>query len=291
MDKIFVNHYLKEIEIGAFQSERGCTQRVEFNVCLEIKPPTRELNDNVDRALSYEIIIDAIDCELATQRFNLLETLAEKVATRCLLEPRVIRAEVQIEKLDRVTGSLGIRISRKRDNFASFQKPKNTTYNEEHFSLVSFASLQRDIDIYKLWFANLIESDRSFIVIIEPEEGLFNGPIEVSVKNQIRFLSMDQNALLLSSLDQRLAIANTKAELFLALKSRKVVLFCPSQFVKQTCSQAPVLNYGSIEFSEWFAKEMSIKKIYRIGSKPANVQTCNGDLEVTHLKNDDWNAF
>ena len=291
MDKIFVNHYLKEIEIGAFQSERGCTQRVEFNVCLEIKPATRELNDNVDRALSYEIIIDAIDCELATQRFNLLETLAEKVATRCLIEPRVIRAEVQIEKLDRVTGSLGIRISRKRDNLASFQKPKNTTYNEEHFSLVSFASLQRDIDIYKLWFANLIESDRSFIVIIEPEEGLFNEPLEVSVRNQIRFLSMDQNALLLSSLDQRLAIANTKAELFLALKSRKVVLFCPSQFVKQTCSQAPVLNYGSIEFSEWLAKEMSIKKIYRIGSKPANVQTCNGDLEVTHLKNDDWNAF
>ena len=73
MDKIFVNHYLKEIEIGAFQSEVGCKQRVEFNVWLELFQSNIELNDNVEKVLSYEIIIDAINSELNKQRFNLLE--------------------------------------------------------------------------------------------------------------------------------------------------------------------------------------------------------------------------
>ena len=108
MDKIFVNNYVKDIEIGAFQSERGCKQQVEFNICLEIKPLTQRLSDNVDDVISYEIITDAINFELKSQRFNLLETLAEKIAVRCLNESRVISAEVKVEKLDRIPGSLGV---------------------------------------------------------------------------------------------------------------------------------------------------------------------------------------
>ena len=101
MDKIFVSDFLKEIEIGAFQSEHGCTQRVRFNVSLDIEPSSIRLDDNVDNVLSYEIITDAINLELSNQRFNLLETLAERVADRCLRQARVIRAEVKIEKLDK----------------------------------------------------------------------------------------------------------------------------------------------------------------------------------------------
>ena len=48
MDKIFVSHYIREVEIGAFQSERGCTQRVEFNVCLDLQTFIRELDSDWD---------------------------------------------------------------------------------------------------------------------------------------------------------------------------------------------------------------------------------------------------
>ena len=61
MDKIFVNNYVKEFEIGAFQSEHGCTQRVEFTVRLDLRPLAHEISDDVDEVISYEIITEAIE--------------------------------------------------------------------------------------------------------------------------------------------------------------------------------------------------------------------------------------
>ena len=119
MDQIFVNNYIKEIEIGAFRSELGRTQRVEFNVWLDIEPPIYGLSDNVEKVLSYEVIIEAINSELEKRRFNLLETLAEKIAARCLKEARVLRVQIKIEKLDRIPGSLGVFITRGPENFGS----------------------------------------------------------------------------------------------------------------------------------------------------------------------------
>ena len=119
MDQIFVNNYVKEIEIGAFRSELGRTQRVEFNVWLDIEPPKYRLSDNVEKVTSYEVIIEAINSELEKRRFNLLETLAEKIAARCLKEARVLRVQIKIEKLDRIPGSLGIFITRGPENYGS----------------------------------------------------------------------------------------------------------------------------------------------------------------------------
>ena len=119
MDQIFVNNYVKEIEIGAFRSELGRTQRVEFNVWLDIEPPKYRLSDNVEKVLSYELIIEAINSALEKRRFNLLETLAEKIAARCLKEARVLRVQIKIEKLDRIPGSLGIFITRGPENYGS----------------------------------------------------------------------------------------------------------------------------------------------------------------------------
>ena len=82
MDKIFVKDLVKKIEIGAFQTERDCTQRVRFNITLDISARGSESTDNVDEILSYETITKAIDIALKFQRFNHLETLAEKIAHR-----------------------------------------------------------------------------------------------------------------------------------------------------------------------------------------------------------------
>ena len=36
LDRISVRDYVRDIEIGAFRTERGVTQRVRFNVVLEV---------------------------------------------------------------------------------------------------------------------------------------------------------------------------------------------------------------------------------------------------------------
>jgi len=110
-DRISLRDHIREVEIGAFQAERGTTQRICFNVVVEVRLP-EGLDDDVDRILSYDAITDAIDRELASERLNLLETLAERVAEDILADPRAARVFVRIEKLDRGPGALGVEIVR-----------------------------------------------------------------------------------------------------------------------------------------------------------------------------------
>ena len=41
LDRISVRDYTRQVEIGAFRTERGVTQRIRFNVVLEVAPPRR----------------------------------------------------------------------------------------------------------------------------------------------------------------------------------------------------------------------------------------------------------
>ncbi len=91
LDRISLRDHIVEVEIGAFQAERGTTQRICVNVVVEVAPLPKDLDDDVDRILSYDKVTEAIAHELAAERLNLLETLAERVAERILLEPQAVR--------------------------------------------------------------------------------------------------------------------------------------------------------------------------------------------------------
>jgi dihydroneopterin aldolase len=114
VDRISVRDHVRAAEIGAFRAERGVTQRLRFNVVLEVAHHAAARDDDVDKVLSYDTILDAIDAGLAAERLNLLETLAERVAAGCLADPRALRVFVRIEKLDRIPGALGVEIARAR---------------------------------------------------------------------------------------------------------------------------------------------------------------------------------
>ncbi|MDO5657456.1 MAG: dihydroneopterin aldolase [Paracoccus sp. (in: a-proteobacteria)] len=113
-DRIHLRDHVIEAEIGAFQSERGQTQRLRFHITVDLAAPVVGAGDDVDRILSYDVLTDAIAAGLADERFNLLETLAERIAAEILTHAAAGRVEVTIEKLDRVPGALGVTISRRR---------------------------------------------------------------------------------------------------------------------------------------------------------------------------------
>lgn len=85
-DRISVRDHTVEIEIGAFQAERDVTQRIRFSVVVEVAPSSGAATDDVDDILSYDAVTEAITAELAAERLNLLETLAERIADRILHE-------------------------------------------------------------------------------------------------------------------------------------------------------------------------------------------------------------
>ena len=111
-DRIFLRDYVREIEIGVLEEERGVTQRLAFDIELEVSAAVR--TDDVAEVVSYVALVEAVDEVAAGPRLQLLETFAERVAERCLTSPQAVRAHIRIAKLDRLEGdaSFGVAITR-----------------------------------------------------------------------------------------------------------------------------------------------------------------------------------
>jgi len=112
-DKIFVRDFVLPMEIGAYSHERGHTQKVRFDVTAEVQRVTDNPQD-MRHVVSYDIIMDGIRTIVASGHIDLAETLAEKVASHVLANPRVVRVSVRVEKLEVAPASVGVEIERVR---------------------------------------------------------------------------------------------------------------------------------------------------------------------------------
>jgi dihydroneopterin aldolase len=115
LDKIFVRDLVMECFIGAFEEEKGIRQRVRFSVEMWIYPSRRRMQDELNSAVNYDLIVNAIEAATSSGHVQLVETLAERVASKCLSHKRAARVRICVEKLDRLEGaSLGVEIERSK---------------------------------------------------------------------------------------------------------------------------------------------------------------------------------
>ena len=73
-------------------------------------------SDELARVVDYEKVADQVRAIAASGHTRLVETLAERVAESCLLDPRVRVVRVMVEKLDVFADALsaGIEIERRQ---------------------------------------------------------------------------------------------------------------------------------------------------------------------------------
>ncbi len=112
-DRVFVHDLVLPVYIGAYDFERGKTQRVRFGIDVDIRRSSHHAEDMRD-VFSYDVIIDTIRLLLSRGHVDLVETLAERIADALLAYPRVTRVIARVEKLDVIDGRVGIEISRER---------------------------------------------------------------------------------------------------------------------------------------------------------------------------------
>ena len=118
-DRVFMRGLVLPVRIGAYAHEHDKTQRVRFDVTVQVaRPvaqgrvlPVRDLRD----IYSYDIISDGIRMLVASGHVDLVETLAEQIAALLLADARVVTAEVQVTKLETGSGEVGVAIQRSRD--------------------------------------------------------------------------------------------------------------------------------------------------------------------------------
>jgi dihydroneopterin aldolase len=113
-DRVFVHDLVLDAEIGVYSHEKGVTQRARFSVDIEVTPTGEAVEDQISRVLDYDMIISTIKGILAEGHINLVETLADEIATSCLAHPRAALVRVKIEKLDKEPGAVGVEIVRRK---------------------------------------------------------------------------------------------------------------------------------------------------------------------------------
>jgi len=112
--RILVSDLIVPCEIGVFSHEHGKKQRVRINLSLDIADGGRGIEDKIAATVSYGDIIDQVTAMVEKGRINLVETLAERIASICLADRRVRSCRVRIEKLDIYPGAtiVGVEIER-----------------------------------------------------------------------------------------------------------------------------------------------------------------------------------
>ena len=113
-DRIFVRGLVVPIAIGVYDEEQGITQKVRFTIEAAVAGGVSPKGDHIDEVPSYDDLVGAVKSIVAAGHINLVETLAERIAERCLLDKRIVSVLVRVEKLERGPEAVGVEIVRSR---------------------------------------------------------------------------------------------------------------------------------------------------------------------------------
>ena len=263
-DRISLRDHIVDVEIGAFQSERGNKQRVCFNIVVEVKPFQNKLEDDVDRILSYDKVTEAITTELSVERLNLLETLADRISDRILSEPQAIRVFVRIEKLDRGPGALGVEIVRSNEmkqvrpmalEDIRLNCPKIIVLSNKAFESVE---LKNCID-------ELERLGRSAIFCVGLPSENYSKVTQKQVQRRIDLLAIEQNAWKLAAYDKRCVVVETKTELDWAIKNGQISVWAPAKMLLDAKNLPNFDLQNPLPLSEWLANEFGTQYVTWIG--------------------------
>lgn len=258
LDRISLRDHQVAVDIGAFQEERGAPQTICFNIVVEVTPQGAPVDDDVDRILSYDRITEAIATELAAERLNLLETLAERVADRILHEPRARRVFVRIEKLDRGPGALGVEIVRAKAaplGIAADEAPRPRVVFVSNAALGA-GDLSVQID-------GLAADGAPLIFCLDlPATDTVDTPL---VQRRIDLLAIEQNAWRLAARDPRCVVVGTRTELDHAMRTGQITAWAPSKLVLDAVDRPDAGPRDPLGLAMWFASEMQALEVVTLG--------------------------
>ena len=272
-DRISLRDHVVEVEIGAFQQERGRRQRLSFNVVVEVRAPG-DVADDVDRILSYDRITEAIGAELDGDRLNLLETLAEHVAARILAEPQALRTFVRIEKLDLGPGALGVEIVRSaKDLHVEVEV-------EAPAPVVLFLSAAAvNSPALTNWLDGVEASGLPAVIAVDlPETAMPEAPHPAAAR-RIRLLEIEQNAWVLAARDPRCVVVDSRTELDWAAKKGRISVWAPSKMVLDAAHPPAGADPGPLAL--WLAGELGAARIIAVGTDLPGAE--HRDLSETAL--------
>lgn len=97
-DRIELRGLLVRGHHGVFESERAEGQDFVIDVALDVDISAAAHSDDLADTTDYGTLALTIAAIVSGEPVNLLETLAQRIATACLADPRVTSVEVSVHK-------------------------------------------------------------------------------------------------------------------------------------------------------------------------------------------------
>ena len=116
LDKIHIKDLLIRCIVGINPEERREKQDVVINITLHADLSAAGQSDRIEDSVDYKAVKKKVIALVEQSSFFLIERLAEGVAELCLEQPRVVRAQVSVEKPGalRFARTVGVEIVREK---------------------------------------------------------------------------------------------------------------------------------------------------------------------------------
>jgi len=115
-DIVFIEDLRIDTIIGIYDWERETKQTIALDIEMEADNVKAASTENIDDALNYKAVAKRLISFTEESRFQLVETLSERLATIILDEFNVPWVKLKLSKLGAVTGSrsVGVIIERSK---------------------------------------------------------------------------------------------------------------------------------------------------------------------------------
>jgi 7,8-dihydroneopterin aldolase/epimerase/oxygenase len=104
MDIIFIEELRAETWIGIYPREKAMPQTVEISLQIGVSTASAGASDDIRDTVDYAVVVERLRSDLAASHFNLLEKLAEHVATDLLENFAAQWVRISVAKLGMMPG-------------------------------------------------------------------------------------------------------------------------------------------------------------------------------------------
>ncbi|MEV8466439.1 diguanylate cyclase, partial [Fluviibacterium sp. DFM31] len=205
-------------------------------------------------------------------RLNLMETLAEGVAARVLAHKQVAQVWLRVEKLDRLSGALGVEIVR-----AAPLAPVAEAHAVPTMVLVDDTALDDPRLVDRLVD---LAGDAPAVLCVNPvaqQLPVFDGLI-APVTRRITLLAYEQAAWRLASLDPRFVVVDSRTEMDWALRHDKISVWAPSKIVVDAREDAPPSPLTMPVLAAWLARRLEAAEVLWLTTDRAEPLSLAPDL-------------
>ena len=117
MDTIFLTDLRIETVVGIWEWERKIRQTVSIDLEMGADVATAAAHYDIEHTLNYKAVSKRIQSFVGESAFQLVETMAEKIANLILTEFEVPWVRVKVSKPGAIRGArdVGVRIYRSKD--------------------------------------------------------------------------------------------------------------------------------------------------------------------------------